>query len=70
MKSDLFGPALKQLYGVEGELDLGVVLAEAPVHLPPRAQVEHHLLHLLPYVHLDVRGTLAEAVPCHSEILG
>ena len=58
----LFGPALKQLYYVERELDLGVVLAEAPVHLPSGAQVEQHLLYLLPNIDFDVRGPLAKAI--------
>ena len=60
----LLRPASVELEYVEGELDLlGGVLAEAAVHLAPRARVEDHLLDLLPDVHLHVGGALAEAVP-------
>ena len=59
----LFDITAKQVNEVEGPRDLGVVLAQAPVHLAPRAQVHDFADQLLPYVHLHIGRVFAEAEP-------
>lgn len=65
----LFDVTAKQVHEVERPRDLGVVLAQAPVHLAPGAQVHDLSDQLLPDVHLDIWRIFAEAKPWKIIIL-
>ena len=62
---------IAELYVCQGErpCDNGVVLAQAPVHLAPRAEIHDLSQHLEPYVNFDIRGIFTKAISCKmSEI--